>query len=1169
MQTRWILGTLLCAMPVAAQETAKPEVMLFIDTSRDMNQLLNGQPPVCSPDGTETPEPIAYLADTAMSLVQQALAGEVRTFGGKPHWCVAQDAAARQQHLMGPDGAWAHYRTRCCTSASGGACASWDYCGEDHGKAAGHRDAVSQAVGAANSWTPNGTLSRFAEDVKFSFFASDAAVDPGQDAQGLYSYGDEAIRGPNGQQVNLGVRRDGIWNGGLIKANTGEMIGENPDWVGAVGEDPASVRRHNELVAWQARRAVPYGGAPLSAMLRDGLQYLRGQEDTDTNFQCRQRVAVVVTRGRELAAYGGQACPCDANSQCVNGRCEYPVGYPYESAETYATQLRNQGVPVHVIALDAAGGVGDLRARAIATAGSPTEGPAGGPGAYVVSDLPSLRAALDRVTRSAMGGLRSQTRPLAISATPADYCPNNQFPCARPANAVVQWRLNSFSEVDAGGIYGRLQATEMSCGVGGLENGRPKAPHPTVTPKLYEEVLASQNGPRRTLSTNPLAANALFAVTGAAQAMFNDFGGLGNVLNVAQVQNLTGAAADPNLAGAEGVNLLPAREPAGQYAMGLKLNGYFGDRGLPDDPAQARRQLGGILRGDLVALQAPSLGLSVPAYLTYEQAQRQRLTLVASGARDGMIHIFRATDGREVLNIVPRSAWSTMAQAETPMDGPLDVADVVPCRSLGENGPADCPSAPENWAFQAWLVGGAGEGGANLFGVNVTRIGALANDLNRELDPAADIGVGGMWDTLPDDLANAQVPPPALGLAVSRPVLTHVRVNDQVRAAVIAGCGDDPFEASGALPQSDGPGRCVVVLDASTGAVIRKFSFRDDFAMNYPFTGSPVVYPAGSIAPASQAYVGDRAGRLWRIDLRNADPASWSLSIAWPPLQGGEVDEDKAGGYELGREIVDRPSLSLRPDGGLVVIFGTGERAILGGTPKSYVVSFTDRAAVDADGDVSFQVDKNWVMEQAADERMTGPAIVRSETAYFTTREQVQNQGCAAARGRLYGVHAYFPYVNADGEPSTFQASGGRRLAVLPGLTQFGGDGEPLGQKALSIILPPGRVAHGLAITRTPSCVEGEAASTDLILNLSDESGGGQAGIQGEAGGRASKVEVVENEAVREQPLQGRVFARGQGVELDICLDCKPDGSAAPGVAGSERAPFPTEVMYWGSTFLN
>ncbi|MCA9524767.1 MAG: hypothetical protein KC549_00535, partial [Myxococcales bacterium] len=891
---------------------------------------MNGQPAVCSPNGTILPDPGLDYVDSKFNLVRDALVGQRRSFNNAADpWCIIQDDALRgAQQLLGRDEGFAYYRPMCCALASGDSCTAWAPCGEDHARGLAFSDAVQAALG--NYQLPNGALTRYGRDVKFSLMTADSRLETSNDARGLYSYGDEVLRAPDGSLMNLGIRRDGIGNGALIKGNRGHRFLGLIDWNILIGEDSDGVQRHNELVGWQVRRAVPVGDAPLSAMLHDAVKYVQAQAGADADFECRRKVAVLVTQGREMVVYGGEPCPCAADAQCVNGQCVFPAGFPYDTAETYAARLRDEGVPVYVISVGAAGTPGDLRARAIAQLGSPHEGPGGGPGYFRADSLEGLSKAFDRVIRSALRGQRSHTKPLAIASTVADYCDANQIPCARPADAVVQWRINTYSEVDGGGMYGRVQATEMTCAVDGEDNGRPGAPKPSLTPVLYEEVLANQASPRRTISTDPLNDDALFVVTGAAMPMFNGWGGLGGLYNVAQVDAMTGIGADPLQNGADGVAALPDHDPTGQLAMGLKLNGYFGDRGLPDERGEARRQLGAMLDGDTVALRVPDLGLALPSYQAYEVTQRARLSLVAAGARDGMVHVFRANDGREIFNIVPRAAWGRMAEAETPMDGPLDVADVVPCRTIGEGGPADCPSEPENWQFQAWLVGGVGVGGDNYFGVNMTRATGLARDADRPMDPAQDFGAGAVWDTVSSDIINENIPPPPMGLAVSRPVLTHVRVRDQIKAAVIAGCGDDTFEGTAGLAMSDGAGRCVLILEATTGALIRKFSFLDNFNMSYPFTGSPVAYPADGVAPADRAYIGDRQGRLWRMDLRDADPANWTIDVAFPLIVQGQVDVDAAGGYELGREVVDRPSLSLKADGGLVVIFGTGERSVAG-----------------------------------------------------------------------------------------------------------------------------------------------------------------------------------------------------------------------------------------------
>ncbi|MEZ4467638.1 MAG: PilC/PilY family type IV pilus protein, partial [bacterium] len=1021
----WTTAMLLAALPAVAgaQEVVKPEVMLLLDTSRAMSLAPNGQQPVCAPNGANDPVLGIPYRESRLNLVRDALIGQRRSFTNAPvPWCTVQDEAIRgAQQLLGRDEDFSYYRPMCCDSAAGDLCTSWGPCGDDHGRGLAFSDRVR------SPWANRFVAQRHHPPLRqrCEVLSHDGGQPLGHRRRRprpvlLRRRG---AAGPRRLAPQLRASGGPAWATAPSSRAAGASGYGGADWAAAVDESADGVRRHNELVMWQARRTVPIGDvAPLSAMLADTIEYLQGRVAATTR---PSSAAAGRARhpGRRDGIHGGQACPCAADAQCqqasASTRPASPTRRPRPtppSSATRACPLRDQRGPRRHPRRPA--GARDRPHRLAPR--RPRRRPRLLPGGLLRDAQQVPRPG----GRSALRGLRSRTKPIAIASTVADYCPENQIPCARPADAVVQWRINTFSEIDGGGIYGRVQATEMTCAAEGEDNGRDGAPHPTQTPKLYEEVLAAANATRRTLSTDPLEADSLFVVTGSAMPMFNGWGGLGGLYNVAKVEALTGQGADALQNGADGVAALPDHDPVGQLAMGLKLNGYFGDRGLPADRGEARRQLGALLEGDVVSLRTPDLGLELPSYQAYELTQRSRMSMVAAGARDGMIHVFRAHDGREVFNVVPRAAWGRMGESETPVDGPLDVADIVPCRTIGEGGPADCPSEPDNWKFQAWLVGGVGTGGANYFGVNMTKAMGLARDLDRPLDADQDFGRGAIWDTLSDDIANANIPPPPMGLAVSRPVLTHVRVRDQIKAAVIAGCGDDTFEGTAGLAMSDGAGRCVMVLDATTGALIRKFGFLDNFAMTYPFTGSPVAYPADGVAPADRAYIGDRQGRLWRMDLRAADPADWTIEIAFPLLVQGQVDPDQAIGYELGREVVDRPSLSLRADGGLVVVFGTGERSVAGGTGRSFMVSFTDRPRVDADGDVAFEVTPNWVMPLGNNERATGATIVRSETAYFTTRQAVEGDGCAEAVGRLYGIHSYFRYTDADGAPDTFQALG-------------------------------------------------------------------------------------------------------------------------------------------------
>ena len=208
---------------------------------------------------------------------------------------------------------------------------------------------------------------------------------------------------------------------------------------------------------------------------------------------------------------------------------------------------------------------------------------------------------------------------------------------------------------------------------------------------------------------------------------------------------------------------------------------------------------------------------------------------------------------------------------------------------------------------------------------------------------------------------------------------------------MIVGCGDDPDVDRAIEAQDDAPGRCVLVIKVSDGTILRRFQtgsgIRGGQRMNYPVNGSPTVYPAVGILPAERAYIGDRVGRLWRMDLRSANPNNWSMAVAWPP-----EDEDERSGF-LGRMVVDRPSVSLRNSGKLAVVYGTGLRT-LDNDARASVVSFTDEAVL-GDGDqLSFNVVRNWVLPLRENEYVSGPPVVRYGIAFFTSIQTGQAGVC-------------------------------------------------------------------------------------------------------------------------------------------------------------------------------
>lgn len=1060
--------------PAAAQA---PELMVLIDGSRHMSDAVGPEPIRCAPQGTARPAAgVVYAPDTALNLVKEALVGTVRG----PRWCVTQTPADRAAHRLGPDGGAPHHRAMCCHDA---ACGRFGPCGEDHDSAAVEAAAAQVDV----AWAQDGLLTRFADSIKVSMLFTDGnlAIDGG--AAGHYSFG------PVVQGQNLGARGPGDFTGGLIDAHRGR----DGDPAAAVDDSAAEIRAHSAFVAHAVRRLVPFGEAPLAALIDDARLAAAAP---DAERACRPRAAVLITRG-------------------------VPMVSPYGAAPEVAARFHAEtGMPLHVIVLDPLeDGPAHRWARAVAAAGAPDmRDPV-----VRATDAAQVRRALAGIASGLLDRRDQATQPLITAPSPADVCPPANLACQRAPDAVLQWRMAGFASGEGADRVGHLHAEALRCQAG---------PRPTAAEQVrFEEVLAARVSPRRSLWRPD---GILATLTGGVGACFDPVGRATCAL----------PSIDPPLGiqGAPPADQRPGLviDPPPRRRAGLLVNGHFGADGLGPEGV---RRLGALGQGDLVALRPPALEVASAAYLAYRERMEARPTLIAGAADDGLVHLFRARDGVEVVAFAPTSTLPELQTGRASAQGPLDVGDMLLCRTIGGGGAADCPSDPADWRFATLLTGATARG---IFGLDLTDADGLAREIDRALDPAQGFGLAGGWE---HDRASARDPglPAAstLGETRGRPALVHVRhaagATRRIRAAVVVGCG----AATGDDPTA---GRCVLVLDASSGEVIRRFDLRDEPLLVAAMEGGAVAYPAGSIAAAERIFIGDAQGRIWRIDARADDPADWRIAIAWPP-----ADPAALRGWVPGRPVVGRPSVALRPDGRLAVAFATGGD----GAAPAHWVSFNDAVALGGAG-VGFEVTPNWVMPLAPGEVATDGPTVRDGIAFLTT--QTAGAGaCGADRlvGRLYGVDFVQRFVDANGQPATFDFDG-RRLDVVPALPRF--EDGARASAGLAIVLPPGRTAAGLALTRTPAC-DDRAAQDSVILSLAGE---GAPVAVGDAP-NGLQIERIQDGRVVRQPFDADLLARHRAGLLDLCLTCIPgdDVGAAP-LQGSQL-PFPSRLLYWGSTLLD
>ncbi len=263
-----------------------------------------------------------------------------------------------------------------------------------------------------------------------------------------------------------------------------------------------------------------------------------------------------------------------------------------------------------------------------------------------------------------------------------------------------------------------------------------------------------------------------------------------------------------------------------------------------------------------------------------------RTPLIWVGSNAGMFHAFNADTGVEVFAYVPRSIIRNLPELTKPDYAHRYFVDGVPASG-------DAYIAPGGFGSASWrtvVIGSLGAGGRSVFAIDAT-------------DPAT-LGAGNiMWDL--DEFSLSSSSYRFLG-HVFGPAFT-ARARNGKWVAVF-----------GNGPESDKKRAALFVVDLETGNPIRIIDTGDGDSSKPNGLSTP--------APAFDAnqqligvYAGDLRGNLWKFDLSSTDPAAWNVALGGQPLfQARNLAGQR-------QPIFARPLLRRHPNGGTMVIFGTGK----------------------------------------------------------------------------------------------------------------------------------------------------------------------------------------------------------------------------------------------------
>jgi type IV pilus assembly protein PilY1 len=383
----------------------------------------------------------------------------------------------------------------------------------------------------------------------------------------------------------------------------------------------------------------------------------------------------------------------------------------------------------------------------------------------------------------------------------------------------------------------------------------------------------------------------------------------------------------------------------------------------------------------------PTTAPGQSTYLAYLRANQGtaatpgRAATVWTGSNEGMFHAFDATTGAELFAYVPRAAIPNLSLLADSNYQHRFMVDGVPSAGDAFIGPPGGGTA----GWRTVVVSSLGAGGRAVFAVNAT-------------DPTALDASSVYWELGQQSLTASDFA--LLGSTLGAAFIARVKdagATGGGRWVAVFGNG----------PESDSKRAALWVVDLQNGQPIRILD-----------TGNgDVTNPNGLSTPAPlfdtnrqlvAVYAGDLRGNVWKFDLSGAIPSSWNVAFSTSPLftTQSPATVGPAATRSVGQPIFAKPLLRRHPDGGVMVLFGTGK-----------LISPGDRESEDVQTFYGVWDKPNETGGLAADFRTTGTLVQQAITSvsgtpstYFMTNYDV-NYG-AGKRGWFFDLGVTY---NASG----------------------------------------------------------------------------------------------------------------------------------------------------------
>lgn len=360
--------------------------------------------------------------------------------------------------------------------------------------------------------------------------------------------------------------------------------------------------------------------------------------------------------------------------------------------------------------------------------------------------------------------------------------------------------------------------------------------------------------------------------------------------------------------------------------------------------ARSVSKLGDIVNSSPWYVGAPSAGYSDvdhPAYSAFRRDNLTRKPVVYVGSNDGMLHgfdasltfseehpegIVTATSGQEVLAYIPSAVFPNLNKLTTQTYNKnhfyfVDGSPMVGDANLG---------TPPSHSWRTVLVGAMGAGGKGYYALDVTDPSSFsesgtapANTLLWEFNEADDVDMGYAFNM-----------PPAISATHAAKQIVKIANG---KWAAIVGNGYNTSLGKAVL--------YVIFINEGIDGTWTEDSDYVKIVAEVPEAfnnglSTPVPFDSNEDGYADTVYAGDLKGNLWKflvgpngsdLDVTD-DPATWKVAFSTSTCASSApstcqalftATDNNSGGNP--QPIIWPPEVTMHPEGGQMVLFGTGK----------------------------------------------------------------------------------------------------------------------------------------------------------------------------------------------------------------------------------------------------